>query len=38
VSELFCAVLCKTVVQSDTHTREQFLEFTVGFSLGFLQI
>jgi len=38
MSELFCAVLCPAVVHNDTHTHEQFLKFTIGFSLdsGFL--
>jgi len=29
--ELFFDVLCTTVVQSDMHTYEQFLQLTVGF-------
>jgi len=34
LSELFCAVLCMTVVHSDTYTREQFLKMNVGLGLG----
>jgi len=30
ISELFCAVLCITVVCSDTHMHEQFLSLCVG--------
>jgi len=26
IRELFCAVLCMTVVHNDTHTHEQFLQ------------
>jgi len=33
---LFCAVLCMSVVHSDTHTYEQFLQLTVDLGLGFL--
>jgi len=29
-----CAVLCMTVVHSDTHTHEQFLKLTVGLVFG----
>jgi len=35
ISELFCGVLCTTVVHIDTHTCEQFLKLTVGLGLGF---
>jgi len=34
-SELFCAVLCTTVVHNDAHTHEQFLKLSVGLYLGF---
>jgi len=30
LGELFCAVLCTTVVHNDTHTREQFLNLHIG--------
>ena len=33
VSELFSAVMCTTVVHSDTHTHEQFLKMSVGLGL-----
>jgi len=33
--EVFCAILCMTVVYSDTHRREQFLKMSVGLGLGF---
>ena len=32
--ELFCAVLCTTVVHNDTHTRVLFLKLGVGLGLG----
>jgi len=35
LSKLFCSVFCATVVQNDMHTREQFLQFTVGFMFRF---
>jgi len=31
LSELFCAVLCTTLVDNDTHTREQLLFFACWF-------
>jgi len=39
LSELFCAVLCcavlcTTVVHNDMHTREQFLNMSIGLRLG----
>jgi len=34
LSELFCAMLCKTVVHNDTRTHEWFLKISVG--LGWL--
>jgi len=34
VSELFCAVLCTTVVHTNAHTHEQFLKMSVDLGLG----
>ena len=34
LSELFCAVLCMTVVHNDTHTHQLFLNLSVGLDLG----
>jgi len=36
--ELFCAVLCTTVVHSDMHACWQFLRLTVGLDVNFLWI
>jgi len=33
--ELFCAVLCNTIVHSDMHTREQFLSVNCWFRFKF---
>jgi len=33
--ELFCAVLCTTVVDSYTHMNEQFSKLSVGLGLAF---
>ena len=35
LSELFCAVLCTTVVHNDTHTYKQFLKLSVGLRFRF---
>jgi len=32
LSDVFCAVLCTTVVQNDTHTYQQVLKMSVGFT------
>jgi len=37
LSELFCAVLCTTVVHDDAHTYEQFLNMNVGWGLTFCE-
>jgi len=34
LSELFCSVLCTTVLHNDIHTHEQFLKMSVGLGLG----
>ena len=38
LSELFCAVLCTTVVHNDMHTYEQFLKMSVGLGLVFARL
>ena len=38
LSQLFCAVLCMTVVHNDAHTHEQFLKLSVGFRLSLIHI
>jgi len=35
LSELVCAVLCTTVLHSDTRTHEQSLQLTVRFTFRF---
>jgi len=38
LSEMFCAVLCTTVVHNDTHTCEQFLKMSAGLGLVFVPL
>jgi len=36
--ELFCAVLCTTVVHNDTYAHEQFLKISVGLGSGLVSM
>jgi len=38
LSELFCAVLCMSLVHNDMHTHQQFFKMSVGLGLVFVHL